>query len=84
MRNSVREEQSENPQHRDQSKRVHWHKSINWDNDFSVSSKEHRLRSIQIIHIKQLGIKFQNLESNSKYWNYIFQAIAANKIISQQ
>ena len=29
-RNSIRVKQSERPQHRDQSKRVRWHKSNNW------------------------------------------------------
>ena len=55
----VREEPSEKPQHRDQSKRVRWHKSINWANDFLVSLKERWFRSVQIIYIKLLGTKFQ-------------------------
>ena len=38
---------------------VHWHKSNNWAKDFPVSSKEHRFRLVQIVHIKQPGTKFQ-------------------------
>ena len=46
-------------QHRDQSKRIYWHKSNNWAINFSKSSKERRLRSVQIVHIKQPSTKFQ-------------------------
>ena len=55
-------EQSERSQHRDQSKRVLWHKLYNWANDFPVSSKEHQFYSVQIFHIKQPGTRFQILE----------------------
>ena len=58
-RNSIRVKQSEKPQHRDQSKRVHWHKSNNWTTVFPLSSKERQFHSVQIIHIKQPGTKFQ-------------------------
>ena len=74
-RNSIRVKQSEKPQHRDQSKRVHWHKSNNWTTVFPLSSKERRFCSIQIVHIKQPGIK-------SKYRSYASQATGTNKKIS--
>ena len=55
----MRVKQSEKPQHRDQSKRVRWHKSINWTTVFPLFSKERRFRSVQIFHIKQPGTRFQ-------------------------
>lgn len=60
--NSIIEEQSKMPQHRDQSKRIRWHKSCNWPNNFSISSKERWFRSVQIIRLKQPGNKCQIFE----------------------
>ena len=60
--NSIIEEQSKMPQHRDRSQRVCWHKSCNWPNNFSISSKERWFRSVQMIHLKQPGNKCQIFE----------------------
>ena len=57
-------EQSEKPQHLDQSNKVFWHRACNWTKDFSVSSKERRFLSVQTIHIKQPGTIFQISELN--------------------
>ena len=54
---SVRVEQSEKPQHWDQSKRVLWQNFNNWTTVFSSSSKARRFRSDLIVHIKQPGTK---------------------------
>ena len=60
--NSERDEESVKPQQQDHSKRLHWHKTFNSSNVFSMFSKEWRFRSNQTIHIKYLGIKFQIFE----------------------
>ena len=74
---SVRVEQSEKPQHQDQSKRVLWQNSNNWTTVFSSSSKARRFRSDQIVHIKQP-------RPNPIYQNYASQANETNRIISPQ
>ena len=56
---TIKEEQSVKPQHWDQSKSQHWHKSFYSTNIFSESSKKRRLCSNQIVHVKQPEIKFQ-------------------------
>ena len=56
---TVKEEQSVKPQHWDQSKSQHWHKSFYSTNIFSEFSKKRRLCSNKIVHVKQPGIKFQ-------------------------
>ena len=61
-RKSLSVEQSKRPQHRDRSKSVQWHKSNNWAKNIPLFSKEHRFCSVQIVHIKQLGTKFQMSE----------------------
>ena len=48
-------EQSEKPQHLDQSNKVFWHSACNWTKDFSVSSKERRFD----LTIKRLTIPLQ-------------------------
>ena len=61
-KNCKREEQSVNSQNWDQSKRLCWHKPFNSTKDFSESSNEQPFHSVQIVHIKQPGIKFQMSE----------------------
>ena len=60
--NSEREEQSVKPQQLDHSKRLHWLKTFNSSNIFSLSSKDRQFRSNHTIHIKHPRIKFQMFE----------------------
>ena len=63
-RNSMIEEQFEEPQHLEQSKRVLWHKACSWTNDISKASRKHRFLSVQTIHIKQPKTIFHISELN--------------------
>ena len=68
------EEHSVKPQHRDQSKRLLWHRPINSTKDFSESSRtDDYAPSIQSTS--------NILELNSKYLNHVSQANDSNKII---
>ena len=60
--NSERDRESVKPLQWDHSKRLHWHKTFNSSNVFSMFSKEQRFHSNQTIHIKHPGIKFQIFE----------------------
>ena len=62
-KNLTIEEHSVKTQHRDQLKRLLWHRPINSTKDFSESLKDRQLRSIHTVHIKHPRIKFQIFES---------------------
>ena len=58
-RNSIMDEQSEEPQHLDYSKSVRRHNAFSWSNEFLVSSNKWWFCSLHTFHIKQPKTMFQ-------------------------